>query len=130
MKNEIMKVFNAYSEALSRGDFEGAFETMSDEILWHMGGEGPLSGTVAGKQKLAECFGEYSERSGGTFKVITDWAAPNSHFVAVSVVSMAEKDGNTLNNPGIDLFRIENGKIQEVWTFSKYQSAEDEFWKK
>lgn len=28
----------------------------------------------------------------------------------------------------IDLFKIENGKIQEVWTFAEQQSAEDTFW--
>ena len=39
MKNEVMKVFNTYTEALSRGDFEAAFETMVKEIypLQHIG---------------------------------------------------------------------------------------------
>ena len=38
MKNEVMKVFNAYTEALSKGNVEAVFETMSDDIVWHMGG--------------------------------------------------------------------------------------------
>ena len=128
MKNEVMKVFNTYTEALSRGDFEAAFETMADTIVWHMGGESSLSGIIKGKQALGERLGEFAKRSNGTFRVMTEWAASNDCFVAASVVSLAEKGNEKLDDPGIDLFKIENGKIQEVWTFAQYQTVEDKFW--
>ena len=128
MKNEVMKVFNTYTEALSRGDFEAAFETMADTIVWHMGGESSLSGIIKGKQALGERLGEFAKRSNGTFRVRTEWAASNDCFVAASVVSLAEKGNEKLNDPGIDLFKIEDGKIQEVWTFAQYQTVEDKFW--
>ncbi|MGX7070338.1 nuclear transport factor 2 family protein [Gemella bergeri] len=128
MKNEVMKVFNTYTEALSRGDFEAAFETMADTIVWHMGGESSLSGIIKGKQALGERLGEFAKRSNGTFRVMTEWAASNYCFVAASVVSLAEKGNEKLNDPGIDLFKIEDGKIQEVWTFAQYQTVEDKFW--
>ena len=130
MKNETMKVFDAYRAALERGDFTGVFATISDAIVWHMGGESSLSGTITGKQALGERLGEFAKRSGGTFKVITNWAASNECFVAASVVSVAQRGSDKLNDPGIDLFKIENGKIQEVWTFAEQQSAEDTFWDK
>ena len=130
MKNEAMKVFAAYRDALEKGDFAGAFAAMSDTVVWHMGGESSLSGTVVGKQALEERLGEFAKRSGGTFKVITNWAASNECFVAASVVSVAQRGSDKLNDPGIDLFKIENGKIQEVWTFAEQQSAEDTFWDK
>ena len=101
---------------------------MSDTVVWHMGGESSLSGTIIGKQALGERLSEFAKRSGGTFKVITNWAASNECFVAASVVSVAERGTDKLNDPGIDLFKIENGKIQEVWTFAEQQSAEDKFW--
>ena len=123
-----MKVFNTYTEALSRGDFEAAFETMADTIVWHMGGESSLSGIIKGKQALGERLGEFAKRSNGTFRVMTEWAANNDCFVAASVVSLAEKGNEKLNDPGIDLFKIEDGKIQEVWTFAQYQTVEDKFW--
>ena len=129
MKNEVMKVFNTYTEALSRGDFEAAFETMADTIVWHMGGESSLSGIIKGKQALGERLGEFAKRSNGTFRVMTEWAASNDCFVAASVVSLAEKGNEKLDDPGIDLFKIEDGKIQEVWTFAEQQEEEDKFWK-
>ena len=128
MKNEVMQVFNTYTEALSRGDFEAAFETMADTIVWHMGGESSLSGIIKGKQALGERLGEFAKRSNGTFRVMTEWAASNDCFVAASVVSLAEKGNEKLDDPGIDLFKIEDGKIQEVWTFAQYQTVEDKFW--
>lgn len=130
MKNEIMKIFTTYSDALSKGDFVTAFETLSDNITWHMGGNNPLSGTITGKDNLKECLIEFSKRSNGTFRVITNWFASNDCFVVASVVSLAERNENDkLNMSGVDLFRIENGKIQEVWTFAENQSIEDKFWK-
>ena len=128
MKNEVIEAFNAYTEALSKGDFEAVFETISDDIVWHMGGESSLSGIIKGKQALGERLGEFAKRSNGTFRVITNWAASNDCFVATNVVSLAEIGKEKLNNPGIDLFRIENKKIQEVWTFSEQQESEDKFW--
>ena len=128
MKNEVIEVFNAYTEALSKGDFEAVFEIMSDNIVWHMGGESSLSGIIKGKQALGERLGEFAKRSNGTFRVITNWAASNDCFVVANVVSLAEREEEKLNNPGIDLFRIENKKIQEVWTFSEQQESEDKFW--
>ena len=128
MKNQVIKVFETYTEALSQGDFEAVFETLSDNIVWHMGGEGSLSGVTVGKQELKERLGEFAKRSNDTFRIITNWAASNDCFVAASVVSLAERGDDKLNNPGIDLFRIENGKIQEVWTFSEHQAVEDKFW--
>ena len=128
MKNEAMKVFNAYTEALSKGNFTATFETMSDNIVWHMGGKSPLSGVITGKKALGERLGKFAERSNGTFRIITNWAASNDCFVAASVVSLAEREEQKLNDPGIDLFRIENGKIQEVWTFAEQQESEDKFW--
>lgn len=128
MKKEVMKVFETYTEGLSKGTLEVVFGTMSDDIVWHMGGESSLSGTVRGKEALAERLGEFDERSDGTFRVITNWATSNDCFVAASVVSLAERDGEKLHDPGIDLFRIEDGKIQEVWTFAEQQEKEDKFW--
>ena len=128
MKNEVIEVFNAYTEALSKGDFKAVFDKMSDNIVWHMGGESSLSGIIKGKQALGERLGEFAKRSNGTFRVITNWAASNDCFVVANVVSLAERGEEKLNNLGIDLFRIENGKIQEVWTFSEQQESEDKFW--
>lgn len=83
---------------------------------------------IVGKQALGERLSEFTKRSKGTFRIMINWAASNDYFVAASVISLAERGEEKLKNPGIDLFRIENGKIQEVWTFGELQEEEDRFW--
>ncbi|WP_067143302.1 nuclear transport factor 2 family protein [Oceanivirga salmonicida] len=124
-----LEVFNTYAKALEQGDFQLVFETLSDNIIWHMGGNGVLSGTVTGKEELAKRIEQFSIRSNNTFRVMTNWAADNDNFVVASVVSVAKRNDNELNMEGIDLFKISENKIVEVWTFAKFQSIEDEFWK-
>ena len=92
------------------------------------GGESSLSGVIVGKQALGERLSEFTKSSKGTFRIMINWAASNDYFVAASVISLAERGEEKLKNPGIDLFRIENGKIQEVWTFGELQEEEDRFW--
>ncbi|MFV0516429.1 MAG: nuclear transport factor 2 family protein [Aminipila sp.] len=130
MNKEVISVFNAYNEALIKGDFAGVFEMMDDDIKWHQPGNNSLSGVAVGKQALSEHLGRFAEKSNGTFKVLTNWVSNNDCFVAANVTFVAEhSNGEKLNMNGIDLFKIEDGKIKEVWLFSAEQAGEDNFWK-
>lgn len=130
MKKDVMDVFNRYNEALIKGDFAAVFETMADDIKWHQPGDNPLSGVVVGKQALGTHLGKFAEKSNGTFKVLSNWVSSNDCFVAANVTFIAEhSNGDKLDMNGIDLFKIEDGQIKEVWLFSAEQSVEDIFWK-
>ncbi|MBC1400481.1 nuclear transport factor 2 family protein [Listeria booriae] len=130
MSDEAMEVFNIYNEALAKGDFAAVFNTMSDEIKWHQPGKNPMSGIIIGKETLGVHLGKFAEKSHGTFQVVTNWVTSNENFVAANVTFMANRgNGDVLNMNGIDLFRIEDGKIQEVWLFSSNQGLEDIYWK-
>jgi len=104
-----LEIFNTYNQALIAGDFPGVFETMADDIVWNQPGTHSISGTVVGKDQLGPHLAKFAEKTNGTFKVVTT-------------------DGTELNMNGIDLFRIEDGKIKEVWLFSSDQADEDSFW--
>ncbi len=130
MKKEAIEVFNSYNEALIQGDFPAVFEALADNIIWHQPGKNPLSGTHTGKEALGVHLGKFAEKSHGSFKVITNWASANGELVAANVTFVADRgNGDVLNMNGIDLFRIADGKIQEVWLFSADQDLEDTYWK-
>lgn len=130
MKKDAMSVFNTYNEALSKGDFAAVFATMADDIKWHQPGNNSLSGVVVGKQALGAHLGKFAEKSNGTFKVLTNWVSHNDCFVAANVTFVAEHSNeDKLDMNGIDLFKIEDGLIKEVWLFSAEQVIEDNFWK-
>lgn len=126
--DKMMDVFNAYNDALIIGDIPALFDTMSPTIKWHQPGNSSLSGEVVGKEALGEHLAKFGVRSNGTFKIITNWASTNDCFLAANVTFIAERDGKKLDMNGIDLFKIEEGQISEVWLFSSDQSIEDDFW--
>lgn len=126
-----LSIFNAYNEGLIAGDFPAVFETMADDIIWHQPGQHATSGTHIGKEALGAHLASFAQKTNGTFKVVTNWVSENGDLVAANVTFLGTRtDGTELDMNGIDLFRIENGKIQEVWLFSSNQELEDEFWGK
>ncbi len=123
------KFFNAYNNALIAGDFAALFETMADDIIWHQPGNHSTSGAKIGKEVLGAHLATFAEKTNGTFKVVTNWVSDNDTLVAANVTFLGTRtDGEELNMNGIDLFRMEDGKIKEVWLFSADQKAEDAFW--
>ena len=124
-----LEIFNTYNQALIAGDFPGVFETMADDIVWHQPGNHSISGTIVGKDKLGTHLATFAEKTNGTFKVITNWVSDNKDFNrSQCYFSWNTADGTELNMNGIDLFRIEDGKIKEAWLFSSDQAEEDSFW--
>lgn len=128
MSKETLAVFNAYNTALAAGDFPAVFATMADDIIWHQPGNHSTSGTIIGKEKLGQHLASFSEKTNGTFKVLTNWVSDNANLVAANVTFLGEKADEKLDMNGIDLFRIEDGLIREVWLFSSDQAVEDAFW--
>ena len=124
-----LEVFEAYNAALVAGDYDAVFATMADDVKWHQPGRNPLSGVVEGKAALGAHLGRFMEKSNGTFKVLTNWASENGCFVAANVTFVADRgEGDELDMNGVDLFRVEDGKIREVWLFASDQAAEDAYW--
>lgn len=50
-----------------------------------------------------------------------------AHFQVFHKGEKNRSKEDKLNMPGIDFFRMEGGKICEVWTFAKNQAVEDEY---
>lgn len=124
-----LDVFNAYNEALIAGDFEAVFATMADDIIWHQPGKSKVSGKVVGKEALGAHLAQFGASTNGTFRVLKNWVSANDDLVAANVTFKAEREnGDNLDMNGIDLFRIKEGKIVEVWLFSSDQAKEDEYW--
>ena len=76
-------------------------------------------------------MGKMMDVSQGTFAITrADYFMANGDQVAIQIEFAGERDGITLDQPGVDLLRIEDGKIVEVWLFSSDPEREDLFWGK
>ena len=72
--------------------------------------------------------------SEGTFALETDSATESGALVSATVRFRAQRQGrddldqHVLDQHGVDVFRVAEGRIAEVWLMSEDQEAEDRFW--
>lgn len=118
-----------YIRAAQTGDQALLASLLSPDIVWHQPGKNRFSGTHRGLPALGAMLGGMMEVSGGTFTISrADRFMENGNWVAIHLEFQAQRDGARLAQSGVDLLRIEDGKIVEVRLFSSDQDEEDAFW--
>ncbi len=124
-----VEIVRQYFEAVASGDLAKLPSLLSDTLVWHQPGSSDLSGTYDSRDAVFGLIGQFMERSQGTFKFDSiGKILGNGDHVAVTLNFSGKTAGHSMAMAGIDVLRIENGKIQEVWLFSEDQDAEDAFW--
>lgn len=74
-------------------------------------------------------LGAMMEVSKGTFAITrADHYMANGDWVAITLEFAGEANGHTMKQAGVDLIRIDGGKIVEVKLFSSDPAQEDAFW--
>lgn len=117
---------NGY-EAFSKADMEAVTEFFADDIVWHVGGQNPLSGDYRGKDEVIGFFAKLAQTTGGTLSLeIHDVIANDEHGVAL-VASTAEREGKKLEQRAAHIFHLKDGKAVEFWGFGEDDRAADEF---
>lgn len=124
------RTVRAYFDAVARGDLAAVGAAFDDDIAWHQPGQGPLSGVHRGKDAVFALLGQFMERSAGTFRIDSiGTLMAQEDLVATALHFRAERpDGRSMSMSGVDVLRVVDGRIREVWLFSEDQRAEDAFW--
>ena len=122
-------VVETYFHSLATGDLATLGALLDDNVRWHQPGHGSLSREYIGKADVFGLFGEFMTRSAGSFRIdAVDAIMENGPLVSATLRFSAKREGASMEMAGIDLMRVENGTIREVWLFSSDPSAEDVFW--
>lgn len=115
-------------EAFGKGDMATIAELFADDVVWHVPGNNPLSGDHKGRDSVLAFLGKSAELSGGTLKLeVHDILANDEHGVALTRGS-AQRGGKSLDNNGVQVFHIRDGKVVESWLYAGDPAANDEFW--
>ena len=134
--NERQKMTNidiakAYINAVQSGDQAALGSLLSPQIIWHQPGNNQFSGIKNGIAEFGAMMGGMMEKSGGSFAIThAHRYLTNGNLVAIEIEFAGQRDGAKLDQPGIDLLRIADGRIVEVWLFSSDPEQEDAFWGK
>ena len=124
-------IAEAYIKSVQTGDMATFGSLFATEFTWHQPGNNRFSGTKNGMSDLGPMLGGMMAASGGTFAITkAKRYLANGDMVAVEIEFSGNRDGKSLSQPGLDLIRIKDGKIVEVWLFSSDPEQEDAFWGK
>ena len=122
-------IAKAYIKAVQTNDQVTLGNLISPDVIWHQPGKNRFSGTHSGMAAVGPMLGAMMEVSKGTFAITrADHYMANDDCVAITIEFAGEANGLTMKQAGVDLIRIEGGKIVEVRLFSSDQAQEDAFW--
>jgi uncharacterized protein len=115
-------------DAFSQGDMDTFRELFAPDIIWHPSTQGPLSGDKRGVDEVLQFFGQTMALADGNFRVeVHDVVGGDDHVVGLHTARGA-RAGRTMEDRGILVFHVRDGKVTEVWQYLEDQSAVDRFW--
>lgn len=122
-----LEVFKAYDSALSSGDYAALFELFAEDIVWYQPGTHQFAGVFEGleavQNHLASLASNVDVMSFKTEDVFAD-----DTTVAAVVNFAASRSGRQIDMREVDVFKIVDGKIQEVRLIDKDVELENAFW--
>jgi ketosteroid isomerase-like protein len=100
---------------------------ISPDIIWHVPGHNPVSGTYEG-------IDAYANQMTGRMAPLTQWdfelerVMPNGDMVVATFRVQGERKGRTVDLQGVHVMRLDgDGQVVEGWGFTDDQDALDEF---
>jgi uncharacterized protein len=101
---------------LSKGNAQAFLNNMADDVQFTIMGTTKYSGTCNGKQELlSKVLGPLSAQIEGGLTITPDNFIAEGDFVAMQARGKSTtKTGKSYNNTYCQVFRIVNGKVQQV----------------
>jgi len=120
---DITLVRDSYT-ALSNGSLDGL---LADDVVFHVPGHGPLAGRHQGRDEVLGYLARYLDQTGGGLNLEPEAVMAGDGHIAVLVRVTGERDGEALDERGVHIFRVQDGKILERWSFPQDSYVIDEF---
>ena len=100
-------------------------EVLAPDVVWHVPGRHPLSGTHRGVDQMLAFFAQLG--SSGFQAEVQFLQADDERVVDVHRGWSGRKDGSDIDLDWVLVYRIENGRITEARNFVSDQAAADTF---
>jgi ketosteroid isomerase-like protein len=124
-----LAVARKYADAVAAKDFGAVAALFTEDVVWHQPGNHRLAGAHVGGDAVNRMLGAQMAATNGTLEITpTGPTMVNGALFTIPVRFSARRDGAVMSMDGVDVFRVEDDRIAEVWLFSADQDAEDAFW--
>jgi ketosteroid isomerase-like protein len=116
-------------EAFTRGDFETLKSYLHEDVVWHVGGNHPLSGDYHGREAVLEYCRKAQEWAGGTLHGEPIEILASGRHAGVFNHVTGEHEGKTLDVVLAQALKLDaKGRWIEYWALADEQDAVDAFW--
>jgi uncharacterized protein len=118
-----------YVAAWLRKDAPAALAFVADDVVLHAAGRHPLAGEFVGKQAFLDAFTKTLAALGGTVEAVAiqDLLVGPERAVAL-VRERATRGEQVLEFDRVNIYRLHNGQIVEIWSYDFDPYALDAFW--
>lgn len=125
----VKEVMARYQDAWQRNDWDEAMAIWSDDIVHHVPGHGPLSGTFTGKASFLDHYTSIFEKLGGTIEVVGfhDMLIADDHAVAL-VTERAVRGERSLEFNRVVVYYVAGEHLTETWSYDWDPGSLDAFW--
>jgi ketosteroid isomerase-like protein len=114
-------VRNAY-KALMAADMPAIRELLSDDIVWHTCGWGPLKGDYRGKDAVIELISQFMTMTEGLFHEEVETFLEDGNRV-VAILSSRQSKPHPMVGKHVDIWDLRDGKLVEYWGIQADQEA-------
>lgn len=127
-ENLHITVVSGFYDALAKGDLDLLRDRfLTDDVVFHVPGRGPMARDYTGKEEVLGYLARLAEATSSTLRLEPQSYLLGEDLVAVVLRIGGERDGRTLDDHGMQLFRIRDGKISERSSYPHNPYAVDEF---
>jgi uncharacterized protein len=126
---ENVRLIRRLMAAYAKADIEVIDQLVSDDVVFHVPGHHPLSGTYVGKSEVFGYLGQVAglnESSDAGYR-IHSVTGDDDHAISL-VTGTIEHDGVCFVRPTVHVFHCDGTQVTEFWEASLDQHAEDQFW--
>lgn len=122
-------IARTYFQAVQGGDLGTVGGLLAEDIVWHQPGANRFSGDHDGRDAVFAMLGGMMQASGGSFAIDQVHSLmANGDLVAATIHFSGKRDDADMSMDGVDVLRVTDGKITEMWLFSSDPATEDIFW--
>jgi ketosteroid isomerase-like protein len=115
-------------EAFEKGDMEWMDRHLSDDVVWHVGGNSKWAGAYEGKAQVLDFFARQAQAMGQPPSVdMHDILGNDEHVVVLGTATAAGPGESSAEWKYVQVFHIEDGKATEVWGMAENDAAVDPF---
>jgi ketosteroid isomerase-like protein len=113
--------------AFGKGDLPALEELITEDVVWHVAGRTPLSGTYEGRTAVFEFFGRTMEITEGSFRAEPLTLLADDHYGCAPVRITAHRGDRHLDVINVQACRLQDGRVVEFWDATTDTEASEAF---